>query len=193
MDTHLNTPAPSHSARLSQLFWVFFRIGAFTFGGGYAMLPLIRAEVVERQEWLAADEFIDIIGVAQCAPGAVAINTAIFIGYKLFGLPGAVIAATGVVCPSFIVILLIATVFVRFQDVPAVAAFFRGVRPAVTALIAAAALKMGRTVLRDRFRIVLAIVAFAVLYLLGLHPIPVLAAGGFAGWLAGRRTEGGQC
>jgi len=171
---------------LWELFGCFFRIGAFTFGGGYAMLPLIRVEVVERKRWLEDDEYLDIIGVAQSAPGAVAINSSIFVGFKTGGFPGAVAATCGMVLPSFITILLIATVFSRFQDVAAVKAFFRGVRPAVTALIAAAAVKMGRPVLKNGFSIGLATAAFAALLVGGVHPIVALIAGGAAGYARSR-------
>ncbi|MGI5838718.1 MAG: chromate transporter [bacterium] len=184
------------SGLLWQLCSCFFRIGAFTFGGGYAMLPLIRAEVVERKEWLAGEEYIDIIGVAQSAPGAVAINSSIFIGYKLGGLAGAVAATLGMVLPSFIIILLIATVFSRFQDAAAVKAFFRGVRPAVTALIAAAAVKMGKPVLNTGFSFALALAAAIVVLSGWVHPIVALTAGGTAGYffgqLAAAETEKGN-
>lgn len=174
------------SALLWQLFSCFFRIGAFTFGGGYAMLPLIRAEVVERKEWLAGEEYLDITGVAQSAPGAVAINSAIFIGYKLGGLAGAGAATLGMVLPSFFTILLIATVFSRFQDVAAVKAFFHGVRPAITALIAAAAVKMGKPVLNTGFSSILALAAAIAVLGFGVHPIIALTAGGTAGYLLGQ-------
>jgi chromate transporter len=184
------------SGLLWQLCSCFFRIGAFTFGGGYAMLPLIRVEVVERKEWLAGEEYIDIIGVAQSAPGAVAINSSIFIGYKLGGLAGAVAATLGMVLPSFIIILLIATVFSRFQDAAAVKAFFRGVRPAVTALIAAAAVKMGKPVLNTGFSFALALAAAIVVLSGWVHPIVALTAGGTAGYffgqLAAAETEKGN-
>lgn len=176
----------SKAGLLWQIFSVFFRIGAFTFGGGYAMLPLIKGDVVERNHWLEEGEFIDIIGVAQVSPGAVAINSAIFIGYKLAGFVGSVSAALGVVLPSFIVILLIATVFVRFQDAAGVKAFFMGVRPAVTAMIAAAAYKMGKTTIKNWFGAALAAGAFAAQYFFGIHPILALMAGGIAGYTYSR-------
>ena len=178
--------AIDRSVLLKRLFFCFLRIGAFTFGGGYAMLPLIRKDVVEQCCWLQDDEFMDIIGVVQMAPGAVAINCAIFIGYKLARLPGALTAAIGVVLPSFGIILLIATAFSHFQEVAAVQAFFQGVRPAITVLIAVAAYKMGLITLTTRFNLGLALAAFAGMYGLGLHPIAVLLAGGAAGFAGSR-------
>ena len=121
-------------------FKTFLKIGAFTLGGGYAMIPIIEAEVVERHKWLSREEFADIIAVAQSCPGALAINMSVFIGYRLRRLPGAVCTCLATALPSFLIILLIALFFHRFQDVPWVAAMFRGIRPAVVALICSAGL-----------------------------------------------------
>ena len=120
-----------------QLFSDFFKIGAFTLGGGYAMIPIIESEVVGKRRWLRQEEFLDIIAIAQSCPGVFAINMSVFIGYKLRKLPGAISAALGSALPSLIIILLIAMFFSRFQDNPVVESIFRGIRPAVVALIAA--------------------------------------------------------
>ncbi len=128
-----------------QIFLTFFKIGAFTIGGGYAMIPLVQEEVVNRRKWIPEDEFLDLLALAQSAPGILAANTAIFIGYKLKGISGAVIATLGAVLPSFVIILLIAVCFADYKDNPAVEAVFKGIRPAVVALIAAPLVKMAKS------------------------------------------------
>lgn len=127
-----------------QLFWTYLKIGTFTIGGGYAMLPLIEREVVERHRWIDAQEFVNMIALAQAAPGLIAVNSAIFIGWKIYGWRGIVATVLGAVLPSFIIILLIAMLFKEIQHNPTVEAIFKGVRPAVVALIAAAVIKMAK-------------------------------------------------
>ena len=132
--------APTDGKRGRSLYWqafkVFFRIGAFTLGGGYAMIPIIESEVVEKQKWIAKEDFLDLIAVAQSCPGVFAINISIFVGYKLRKVKGALCTSLGTALPSFLIILAIAIFFHRFMDVAWVAAMFRGIRPAVVALIA---------------------------------------------------------
>lgn len=127
-----------------ELFSVFFKIGAFTFGGGYAMIPLIQHEVVSRKKWLSEEEFIDMLAVAQAMPGPIALNTALFVGNKHRGFKGSLSSALGIILPSFFVILLIAIVFTQFRDNPSVERVFKGIRPAVVALIAAPLIKLAR-------------------------------------------------
>ncbi len=138
--THDGSRAP-----LLSLFWVFLKIGAFTLGGGYAMIPLIQREVIEKKRWIAEDEFLNMLALAQSAPGVLAANTAIFIGYKLRGWQGVIAALLGSILPSFVIILLIATVFTRYRSLPALEAIFKGIRPAVVALIAAPLYKMAHS------------------------------------------------
>ena len=121
---------------LKALFLTFFRIGLFTLGGGYAMIPLIEAEVVDKRKWIDKAMFMDLIAVAQSCPGVFAINLSVFIGYRLMGVRGAVTTSLGTALPSLLIILAIAMFFQSFQDVPWVAAVFAGIRPAVVALIA---------------------------------------------------------
>lgn len=128
-----------------ELFLLFFKIGAFTFGGGYAMVPLIREEVVRKKGWLIDDEFMDMLALAQSMPGPIALNTAIFVGRKRMGFKGSLSTAAGIILPSFIVILLIAMVFTQFKDNPVVESVFKGIRPAVVALIAAPLLGLGKS------------------------------------------------
>lgn len=118
------------------------KIGTFTLGGGYAMLPLIQREVVDTQHWLDEEEYLNMIALAQAAPGVIAVNSAIFIGYRLAGWRGLMGAVLGAVLPSFVIILLIAMVFRNIREIPAVEAVMRGMRPAVVALLFVAVIRM---------------------------------------------------
>ena len=126
------------------LFTTFFRIGAFTIGGGYAMIPLIEADVVEKHRWLDKEMFMDLVAVAQTCPGVFAVNISIFVGKKVGGFAGALMSTLGTVLPSLIVILLIATCLTQFLDIPWVEATFKGIRPAVVALIASPCFNMAK-------------------------------------------------
>lgn len=177
---------------LWQIFSSFFKIGAFTIGGGYAMLPVMQRDLVDRLHWLDEKEFMETIAVTQSAPGAIAVNTAIFIGNKMAGLPGVIAGCLGVVLPSFLIILTIA---MFFQDVlswtPAVN-FFAGVRPAVVALIAHVAWKMGRKLIVNRYYLILFLVALAIIVLIpGLHPVWVIFGSGVAtiAWTAAQQKQ----
>lgn len=117
------------------LFWTFFKIGAFTFGGGYAMIPLIQREVVDNKKWISDDDILEIIAIAESTPGPIAINSATFIGYKVSGFFGSFFATLGVVLPSFVIILLISLVLKQFQSITAVKYAFYGVRAGVLALL----------------------------------------------------------
>ena len=121
--------------RLWSLFCTFFRIGAFTFGGGYAMIPLIQKETVEKKGWVTDDDILEIIAIAESTPGPVAINSATFVGYRTAGLLGAACATFGVVLPSFVIILAISFVLTRFQELKAVQYAFNGIRAGVLALL----------------------------------------------------------
>jgi chromate transporter len=133
-----------------QLFWTYLKIGTFTLGGGYAMLPLIQREVVDRKGWIDEQEFLNMIALAQAAPGLIAVNSAIFIGWRVGGWKGVCGAVLGAVLPSFLIILAIAMVFQDWKELPAVEAAFKGIRPAVVALIAAPLFKMTKSVLCQR-------------------------------------------
>ena len=122
---------------LLKLFITFFKIGLFSFGGGFAMIPLIQREVIEKNGWIDEKDFLDMLVLAQSTPGPIAVNTSVFVGYKVAGTPGAVMATLGTVLPSFIVILLLALFFAEVRDNRYVDAAFRAMRPAVVALIVA--------------------------------------------------------
>ena len=130
---------------LLELFWTFFKIGAFTFGGGYAMLPLIQAEVAAHG-WMGAEELINFVAVSESTPGPFAVNISTFVGTRLAGIPGAVCATLGVALPSFIIILIVAKCFARFKSSRIVQGCMAGLRPAVVGLIATALLSVGKTV-----------------------------------------------
>mgnify|MGYP001725449366 CR=1 FL=1 len=131
---------------LATIFVSFLKIGMFTFGGGYAMLPLIERELITKRKWIEQKEFLDLLTLAQSVPGPIAVNTAVFVGYKVRGLRGAAAALLGTVTPSFVIILVIAIFFAGIRQNPVVDAAFKGMRPAVVALIASAALTILRVV-----------------------------------------------
>ena len=172
------------------IFISFLKIGAFTFGGGYAMIPLIEAEMIQKRSWLNREEFINLLIMAQSIPGPIALNTAVFVGYKTRGWKGAFAALLGVVIPSFVIILLIATVFTDFKDNHYVAAAFKGMRPAVVALIAAPLIGMSKGM--SWWKILLAVGAAAAIWLAGLSPIWFIFAGAVVGIAWSFRNEGAE-
>ena len=128
--------------RCLQLFATFFKIGAFTLGGGYAMLSMVEKAVVDQKKWIAEDEFWDMIAVIQSLPGVFAVNTALYVGHKVGGRRGAIASMLGAIIPSIVIILLLATIFKEYRDLPAVERVFKGIRPCVVALILAPSLRM---------------------------------------------------
>ncbi len=167
-------------------FKTFLKIGAFTLGGGYAMIPIIEAEVVERHKWLSREEFADIIAVAQSCPGALAINMSVFIGYRLRRLPGAVCTCLATALPSFLIILLIALFFHRFQDVPWVAAMFRGIRPAVVALIAVPTFNLAKNAKIGMSNCWIPVVSTIAIWALHVNPVFIILAAIIGGYLYGK-------
>jgi chromate transporter len=166
-------------------FKTFFKIGIFTLGGGYAMIPLIEEEVVNKKQWLSKDEMLDLIAIAQSCPGVFAINIAIFIGYKLKKERGAIATAAGTALPSFLIILLIA-IFRQFEDNPIVAAMFRGIRPAVVALIAVPTFNLGKRAELNKWTIWIPIVSALLIWLVGVSPIWIIILAGIGGFVWGK-------
>ena len=160
---------------LLQLFWSFFKIGAFTFGSGYAMIPMIEKEVVDRKKWFEKDEFYDQFALASSAPGPFALNTAVFVGYTMAGWWGAFFAVLGAVVPSFVIILVIAIYLTEFSDNKYVVAAFKGIRPAVIALIAVPFINLLKR-LPWYFMLLGCAVAAAICYL-GVSPTWFILAG----------------
>lgn len=175
-------------ASLWSIFYSFLKIGAFTFGGGYAMIPLIASEMIDKRGWLSKEEFINQLTIAQSVPGPIALNTAVFVGYKTRGNKGALAALLGVIIPSFCIILLIATCFTDFKDNTTVAAAFKGMRPAVVALIAAPLISMAKGM--NWWKIALALLAAAAIWQLGLSPIWFIFSGALVGIAWSFRPEG---
>ena len=160
------------------LFTTFFKIGLFTFGGGYAMLPMLESEVVNKKKWATYDELMDYFAVGQCTPGVIAVNTATFIGYYQKKVPGAIVATLGVVCPSIVIILLIATLMTNFADLPIVQHALSGIRVAVCVRILKAVLKLCKSGIKDIWGILLFAAALACTYfnLLNTVIIVIIAA-----------------
>lgn len=156
---------------LFKMFFTFARIGGFTFGGGYAMLPMLQKEVVEKYKWATNDELLDYYAIGQCTPGVIAVNTATFIGYKLKGIPGAIFATLGVVTPSMIIIGLIAAFISNFRDLEVVQWAFSGVRAAVVALILSAVIKIGKKSLVDIFTVIIFLAVAVLSFVTDLSPV----------------------
>jgi chromate transporter len=178
--------------QIGKLFWIFFKIGSFTFGGGYAMLPLIQREVVEREKWIGEEDIADIFAVSQSVPGVIAINSSIFIGNKVAGVLGAIAAALGVILPAFISIILILLVLLSFQENPYIKKAFAGIRAASAALIFLSARKIGKSVLKKRSGYLIAAGSFLAIVVLNIHAVWAVVGGaisGYAGYLFGRRLE----
>ena len=158
------------------LFWTYLKIGTFTLGGGYAMLPLIQREVVDRKGWIDEEEFLNMIALAQAAPGLIAVNSAIFIGWRVGGWKGVCGAVLGAVLPSFLIILAIAMVFQEWKEYPAVEAAFKGIRPAVIALIAAPLFKMAKSAKISWLTALIPIAAALLIWLGHVNPVWVILA-----------------
>lgn len=169
------------------LFITFLRIGGFTIGGGFVMLPLIQKEVVDNKKWISEDEIVDYFTVGQSLPGIIAINTCTMVGYKLKKVPGAVAATAGMITPSLIIITLIAAFLTHFQDIPLVQSAFNGIRAAVVATIAMAVVRMAKKSVVNRFGIFIAILSFTVVSFFDVSPIWVIIFSALVGILFTRR------
>lgn len=150
------------------------------------MIPLIESDVVDKHHWVSREEFIDLMAIAQSCPGIFAVNMSIFIGYKLRGVWGSICCALGTILPSFLIILAIALFFQQFQENSTVQSIFKGIRPAVVALIAAPAFKMGKTAKINPTNIWIPVTAALLIWLLGVSPIYIIIAASFGGYLYGR-------
>ena len=154
-----------------ELFSSFARIGAMTFGGGYAMLPLLEREVVEKHSWATEEELMDYYAVSQCTPGVIAVNVATFIGFKIAGNLGGIVATLGVVTPSLLIIMLIASILTNFADVPAVKSAFAGIRVCVCVLIFNAVMKLWKKAVVDKGSLVLFLVVFLLSVFFKISPV----------------------
>lgn len=192
-----NTPA-QEAKSLGTLFFTFFKIGLFTFGGGYAMIALLEEEFIQRRKWLDKDEFLDMTAIAESTPGPVAINSATYLGYKLAGVPGAATATVAVCLPSFLIIYAISLFFEQFTQLTIIANAFKGIQVCVIYLIFSAGVRMLKAL--DKSPFATGVLAAVMLVMVGLSLagvsvssillILLSGAAGVAAWLIGRRKEG---
>lgn len=192
-----NTPAQEVKS-LETLFFTFFKIGLFTFGGGYAMIALLEEEFIQRRKWLDKDEFLDMTAIAESTPGPVAINSATYLGYKLAKLPGAATATVAVCLPSFLIIYAISLFFEQFTQLTVIANAFKGIQVCVIYLIFSAGVRMLKAL--DKSPFATGVLAAVMLVMVGLSLagvsvssillILLSGAAGVAAWLIGRRKEG---
>jgi chromate transporter len=166
------------SEKNSKLFMIFFKIGAFTFGGGYSMIPLIEKEIVDVNEWMSKDEFEDSLALCQCAPGALAVNNAVLIGYKINGIKGAASAGIGVILPSFFVMIAIALIFNKIQSLKYIEPIFNGIRASVVGLILTAGIRL-LTV--TYFNIIIICVSFFGIAFFHINPFYIIIISAFLG------------
>lgn len=156
---------------LCRLFGAFAKVGAMTFGGGYAMLPILQREIVEDRHWATDEELMDYYAVGQCTPGIIAVNTATFIGQKKAGIAGGITATLGVVFPSIVIILLIASVLTRFADAPVVQHAFAGIRVCVCVLVFNAVVKLWKGAIKDKAGLCIFAIVFVLSVFLDVSPI----------------------
>ena len=175
--------------KLLQLFLTFFRIGLFTFGGGYAMIPLIQREAVEKHKWVSDDDILEVIAIAESTPGPIAINSATFIGYKVAGVFGSFFATLGVVLPSFIIILIISFVLREFQELKVVQYAFNGIRAGVLALVIKAWWTMYKKMPKIGLAYFIAIAAFVTTAILDINVLIVIVCAGVIGLVASLINE----
>ena len=157
--------------KLLSLFLSFARVGVLTFGGGYAMIPILEREIVDRQGWASSEELMDYYAVGQCTPGVIAVNTATFIGYRVAGPAGGVAATLGVVFPSVVIICLIAGILTNFADIPAVKSAFTAIRVCVCVLIFNAVVKLWKGAVKDKAGLVLFLIVFVLSLFFDISPV----------------------
>ena len=181
--------------RYVQLFTAFFKIGLFTFGGGMSMLPMLQRELVESKQWLTEEEILNYFAIGQCTPGIIAVNVATFCGYKRAGLSGAIVSTIGIVCPSWIVITLIAGSISRFSDIVWIQRAMKGVYVAVAALLARAVFTFGKKIITDFVTAGIAVGAFLAMSVWNVSGILIVLIAGIIGFCAqiirnGKRASG---
>lgn len=160
-----------------RIFFVFFKIGPITFGGGYAMIPVIEREIVFKKKWIKPQDVTDVLVIAQSVPGAIALNSATFIGYTIAGIRGAIAALLGILLPTFLIVLGLSLLFISLHGNPIVDAALQGMSAAIVALIVFAAYKIGKTAIFDKTTFVTSCVTVAVLFLFNINPVLVIACG----------------
>ena len=174
------------------LFWTFAKVSAFTIGGGMAMVAVIREILVEKKKWMTDDEFMDVLAISQSLPGLLAVNISIFLGYRLRGTKGSIVATFGSILPPFLIILLIAMVFTNYKDNATVQAIFKGIRPAVVALIAVPTIQMAIRQKLNMWNGLLALATILLIVLLKVSPIYIILVVGVAAAVLAKYREGRQ-
>jgi chromate transporter len=169
------------SKLLRSLFLEFLKLGAFTFGGGYAMIPLIEREIVRKRGWLSSEDFADLVAIAEMTPGSLIIKSSTFVGKRVSGILGSVIATLAVTLPPFLVFLALAATFLRIVDFPATQSVFKGVDAAIVALVVVAILSLGKTSISDKKTLLIATGTVIAVFVFGVHPIFALLAAGVVG------------
>lgn len=165
------------SRKLFQIFWTFFKMGPVTFGGGYAMIPLIEREVVEKKKWVKTEEIADVFAIVGSIPGAIAINSSTFVGYKIGGIKGAIAALLGVFLPTFLIVVVLSIIFLQFQSNPKIEAAFQAIRASIVALIAYAGYMIGKTAIIDKTTLILSLGSFVLLFFSPIHPVLIILMG----------------
>jgi len=173
---------------LLKLFYIFAKIGATTFGGGYAMLPILKRDIVDKYKLATEEELIDYYAVGQCTPGIISVNTATFIGYKTAGILGGIVATLGIVTPSFFIIILIASFLKNFAETPIVQHAFNGINICVSVLIFTAVLSLWKKNIPDRYTLLIFLLAFLLNFFLKFSPIWVIVIAGIFGILQKREV-----
>ena len=162
--------------RILEIFTLFFKIGAFTIGGGYAMLSLIEDEIVNKKEWLDHEEFLDGMAIAQSTPGVLAVNISVITGYKIAGFMGMFAGMFGAVLPSFFIVLFLSQILLTYGHTPVVEAIFNGIKPAVTALIIISVYRIGKSANINRYNFILPIIVAILIRYFGVSPIIIIIA-----------------
>ena len=173
----------SKAKTLLELMGTFALIGGTTFGGGYAMLPILQREIVEKRGWATEEELMDYYAIGQCTPGIIAVNVATFIGQKLLGLTGGIAASLSVVAPSVVIITLISLFLSNFAELEIVVHAFNGIRAAVCALILDSVIKLGKKSVKDTYCVIIFLVILAASLFLDVSPVWLVVTAGVAGYV----------
>ncbi len=172
-----------NSKKLAAIFWIFFKIGALTLGGGLAMIPIIQREVVDKQGWMDDKQIVDVFAISQSLPGVIAINSSIFLGYRIGGLAGSIVAAAGVLLPSLLIILTIFFLFPAFASNVYLQKAFAGARAGFAAIISVAVFKLAKPSVTDAAGVLIAVLAFAAITFFSADIMIVITASGLCGFV----------
>lgn len=166
---------------LFDLFIIFLKIGTFTIGGGYAMIPLIEKEVVDKKGWISKEDFLDMLALAQSAPGPIAVDVAVFVGYRVAGIFGSIVAVLGAILTAFVILLVVAMYFVGVRDNAIVERIFKGLRPAVVALIASPVIRLSKSAKINKKTIIIPIMTVVLVAFLNVNPVYIIIGSAIIG------------